>query len=110
MNFDSLNEALNALPILTAILASIGLATVAFLGWTAIKPMLSYLVSGTRQLMTFWLYSLIIAGGGFCGYAYLEFKGMWFGLGVTTFSLGVVTAIAYWIRQWVKWVYKEEQS
>lgn len=105
----ALSVFLNTSPYATAVLASIGLATVAFLLWSAIKPLFSYLISGPRQLMSVWLYSLVVFGAGAYGYGRSDdpMKGMWIGIGVASFVFGVLTIVSYWIRQWVKWEYGE---
>lgn len=108
-NFESaIQEIIIAAPFVTAILASIGVAAVAYLIWAGAKPILSYIVSGPRQMMSFWCYTLFVFGGAAWGYAQQDVKGMWQGLGITAVVSSVATVVAYWIRQWVRWYYSEK--
>ena len=109
-NFETaVQEILIAAPFVTAILASIGVASVAYLVWAGMKPILSYLVSGPRQMMSFWLYLMFVFGGAAWGYSQKELPGMWLGLGLTLVVAGAATTILYWTRQWVKWYYSEKE-
>lgn len=108
-NFETaIQELISVAPLVTAILASIGVAAVAYLAWTGAKPILSYIVSGPRQMMSFWCYSLFVFGGAAWGFSQQDVKGMWLGLGLTAVVSSAATVILYWIRQWVKWYYSEK--
>lgn len=99
-----LNTVLNSYPVITFSLASIGLASIFWILYSFLKPLLSYFTESGHHLLIFWTVSLIIAGGAVLGYGQNSVKGACEGGGIASLVSGAVVLAIYWLHKWVKWV------
>ncbi len=105
----ALDTVLTFQPLVTLSLAAVGLATVFFLFWQILSPVLSYLSKSGNHLVTFWCIFLLIAGGTFIGLSYDTQHGAFLGAGIGSAVFGFLVLAFYWLRKWVKWLHNEKE-
>ncbi len=97
-------------PVVTAVLAAIGLATVVFLFWQSVKPLVQFFASSRTLMLMTMLTGLTVAGAASLGYGIDETRGAFHGGGVAGIVLGLVFTIFFWWRKYTKWMYNEKEE
>jgi Na+/citrate or Na+/malate symporter len=115
MDFNqALNSVLSEKPFIALSLAAIGLATVFWLLWQALRPLIGYLGGNNVRMAVFWCSILIVGGGAGAGY----FGGNYYqvesaalgGASIASITIGSVILLIYGIRKWVLWSYNQSDK
>src|SRR5262245_45671791 len=106
---ETLNNVTTYWPFLTTILASIGLATVVYVIWCALKSLFLIFASSKTLLLMSLLTLLTVSGAAGVGFGMGGVPRMSLVGGVAGAGLGVVFILGFWLRKWVKWIHGEKE-
>jgi formate hydrogenlyase subunit 3/multisubunit Na+/H+ antiporter MnhD subunit len=108
MDFDSaLSKVLTTAPLLTCLLAALGLATVVVVFWQIVKPFFLFLTSSHLTMVISLVTMLIIVGCACWGYSTEEEVGACLHGGVAAVIVGSLHLFWQWLRHILKWNYDE---
>ncbi len=104
---EALTALLNTTPWITLILASIGIATIAYILYCASKPFFVYITGSSICLANFLASFLIISGCALIGYAKRDLEGAFELGGFSATFLGALYVLWGWLRHLLKWSHNE---